>query len=357
MIALLCLLGVLVGGTAEIFLSKTLYHQVDNQLDQAMNFGRPGGFHGGSFPDPDSDARDRPFGGSVLGSIQLTHYPDEDAVHDGPRTVLITGANGNIGRKLREAWDDVYDLVLIDLESDPDDPDVIAADLSELDEEWMEAFHGVDTVVHLAGNPDEHATWEDLYRPNIDALHNVFQAAALAGVERIVFASSNHAMGGYRELGDMPITVELPPKPDGPYGATKLMGERLGRTLSGIFEMTFVALRLGWVQAGENRPETLPDDWNKELWLSNADMVRLFARAVEAGQEIAKRAAAGGPKGPPPQLVESSAFLVPYFLEKTGKKVEAANVRKESKNNQDTYGQEKGDVAEDRKSVRDQREK
>jgi two-component system, OmpR family, sensor kinase len=83
MIALLCLLGVLVGGTAEIFLSKTLYHQVDNQLDQAMNFGRPGGFHGGSFPDPDSDARDRPFGGSVLGSIQLTHYPDEDAVHGG----------------------------------------------------------------------------------------------------------------------------------------------------------------------------------------------------------------------------------------------------------------------------------
>lgn len=223
-------------------------------------------------------------GGLPVINLEETEEEDAEAEagDDGPRTVLITGANGNIGRKLRQAWDDVFDLVLIDLEPDPDDPDVIAADLSVLDEEWMEAFHGADTVVHLAGNPDEHAIWEDLYRPNVDATANVFQAAALAGVERIVFASSNHAMGGYRELGDMPITVDLPPKPDGPYGATKLMGERLGRTLSGVFEMTFVALRLGWVQAGENRPDSLPDDWNKELWLSNEDMVRLFTRAVEA---------------------------------------------------------------------------
>jgi two-component system, OmpR family, sensor kinase len=83
MIALLCLLGILVGGTAEIFLSKTLYEQVDTRLDQAMNFGRPGGFHGGSLPDPDSDVRDRPFGGSEIGSIQLTHYPDETIVRGG----------------------------------------------------------------------------------------------------------------------------------------------------------------------------------------------------------------------------------------------------------------------------------
>ncbi|WP_435017686.1 NAD-dependent epimerase/dehydratase family protein [Tundrisphaera sp. TA3] len=206
----------------------------------------------------------------------------EDEVDDGPRTILITGASGNIGRKLREAWDDVYDLVLIDQEPDPDEPSLIVADLSVLDEAWMEAFHGVDAVVHLAGNPDEFAAWEDLVGPNIDATNNVFHAAALAGIERIVFASSNHAMGGYRELGDMPITVDLPPKPDGPYGGTKLMGERLGVGLAGIFEMTFVALRLGWVQVGDNRPDTLPDEWSRSLWLSNGDMVRLFTRAIEA---------------------------------------------------------------------------
>jgi nucleoside-diphosphate-sugar epimerase len=207
---------------------------------------------------------------------------DEEEIGDEPRTILITGASGNIGRKLRAAWDEIYDLVLIDAAASPDDPDVVAADLSEFDEEWMSLFHGADTVIHLAATPNERSSWEELVAPNLDAVCNVFHAAALAGVERIIFASSNHAMGGYRDLGDIAITVELPPRPGNPYGAAKLMAERLGKSLSGIFDLTFVALRLGWVQSGENRPETLPDEWNKELWLSNGDLIRLFDRAVEA---------------------------------------------------------------------------
>lgn len=208
--------------------------------------------------------------------------PEEEAIGDGPRTILITGANGNIGRKLRAAWEEVYDLVLIDATAEPDDPEVVAADLSAYDEAWMTLFHGVDTVIHLAATPNHLSTWEELVGPNLDAACNVFHAAALAGVERIVFASSNHAMSGYRDLGDIAITVDLPPRPGNPYGAAKLMVERIGKSLSGVFELTFVALRLGWVQPGANRPETLPDEWNKELWLSDADMVRLFVRAVEA---------------------------------------------------------------------------
>ncbi|MDR3636850.1 MAG: NAD(P)-dependent oxidoreductase [Isosphaeraceae bacterium] len=207
---------------------------------------------------------------------------DEEDLEDGPRTVLITGACGNIGRKLRAAWSEIYDLVLLDVNADPDDPDVIGADLSVLDDDWITHFHNVDTVVHLAANPSEFATWEELERPNLDALCNVFHAAALAGVERLIFASSNHAMGGYREIPDMPITVDLPPLPDGPYGAAKLMGERLGQSLARAFDITFIALRLGWVQQGENRPDTLPDDWSRQLWLSNGDLVRLFDCAVEA---------------------------------------------------------------------------
>jgi nucleoside-diphosphate-sugar epimerase len=89
-------------------------------------------------------------------------------------------------------------------------------------------------------------------------------------------------MGQYRELGDMPITPELPPRPDGPYGASKLVGERLGRSLSQAFDVTFIALRIGWNQPGANRPETLPDAWSRGLWLSNGDLVRLFECAVEA---------------------------------------------------------------------------
>lgn len=207
---------------------------------------------------------------------------EEDEVEEGPRTVLITGASGNIGRKLRAAWGDRYDLVLVDRTVASDDPDVIVADLTVVDESWMGLFQGVDTVIHLAANPSHLAPWDELVGPNIDAVANVFQAAALAGVDRIVFASSNHAMGGYKDLGDIAITPDLAPRPGNPYGATKLMGERLGMALAGVFDLSFVALRIGWVQAGENRPETLPDEWGKGMWLSDADLVHLFDRAVEA---------------------------------------------------------------------------
>src|SRR5437763_1221772 len=111
--------------------------------------------------------------------------PDDmpEASEEEPRTVLITGAAGNIGQKLRAAWAERYDLVLLDQVAIPGDPEVVAVDLSALDDEWITHFHGVDMVVHLAANANELANWEELERPNLDALANVFHASALAGVE------------------------------------------------------------------------------------------------------------------------------------------------------------------------------
>lgn len=207
---------------------------------------------------------------------------EEFDVDDEPRTVLITGACGNIGRKLRTAWEDVYDLILLDAEPGEDDSDVFKVDLAEFGEEWITHFHGVDTVVHLAADRDEGATLAALERPNLDALANVLNAAALAGVERFIFSSSVHVMTGCREEPPEVIRADAPPQPSGVYGALKLAGERFGKSLAQAFDVTFIALRLGYVQDGPNRAETLPDEWNKKLWLSNGDLVRLFDSAVEA---------------------------------------------------------------------------
>ncbi len=89
-------------------------------------------------------------------------------------------------------------------------------------------------------------------------------------------------MGDYRHIGDGPISVDMPPKPDGPYGVTKLVGERLGRSLAHAFDVIFIAIRIGWVQEGKNRPDTMATDWDRQMWLSNGDLVRLFDCAVEA---------------------------------------------------------------------------
>ena len=210
---------------------------------------------------------------------------DDEGVDDEPLTVLITGASGNIGRKLRSAWDGIYELILIDAKSDPADPDLIVADVAEPSDDWMDAFLGVDVVVHLAANPDPSSDWPSLVGPNLDGTANVLNAAALAGVERVIFASSNHAMSGYKVMGDGPITVDMPPCPGENYGVTKLVGERLGRSLAGAFSITYVALRIGRVDPGENRPDAGWDDWSRSIWLSDGDLIRLFTAAVEADLE------------------------------------------------------------------------
>ncbi len=217
----------------------------------------------------------------------LLPEPEEEFEDDAdePRVVLITGASGNIGRKLRAAWGDRYDLILIDREPDPDTPELVVADLAEWDEGWVELFDEADAVVHLAANPNSEATWAELVEPNMDAVANVFLAAAGAGVDRLIFASSNHTLSGYRTIPDVPLTPETTPVPGNPYGGAKLFAERLGRSLARAYGITFVGLRIGWIRPDVNRPEHMPDAWGRALWLSDADAVQLVTRAIEAPLE------------------------------------------------------------------------
>lgn len=223
--------------------------------------------------------------------------------HDMPttKTILITGATGNLGSKLRQHLQGRYPLRLLDLQT-KGDPQVLSADLSQWDSPWVQAFHGVHTVVHLAADPGATQPWEKLIAPNLDALIMVFHAAALAGVTRLVYASSNHAMGGYKDVPSVAkITTDLPPLPsthydrDGvalnstAYGAAKLFGERLGKCYADIYGLSVIALRIGWVWHGENRPDMLPTDrhsWFRHMWLSNRDFCQLVERCIVAAPAL-----------------------------------------------------------------------
>jgi NAD+ dependent glucose-6-phosphate dehydrogenase len=202
--------------------------------------------------------------------------------------VLITGAAGNLGRKLAAHWHDRHDLVLLDRPE---------GDLADWDERWVNRFAGVEAVVHLAGDPVAYHEWPELLGPNVDAVANVLAAAAKHGVTRFVFASSNHVMGGYQDGPPLPITETLPPKPglryfadgaerfSGAYGAAKLMGERLCRTWAMASGGTAIAIRLGWVWRGDNRPECLPaerGEWFRQMWLSDDDYVQLMDGCLTA---------------------------------------------------------------------------
>ncbi len=190
-----------------------------------------------------------------------------------PERILLTGATGNLGTKaasaLREAGFD--DLVLLDADT-RERPDVLAADLSSFDRRWAQHFDRVDVVVHLAADSRETAGWDDVIPHNIDASLNVFRAAEDASVDRVVFASSNWVLGGHR-FSRAALRSDTPPRPVNPYGASKLFIERAGYDLAARAGLTFVPLRLGYCQVGENvpGPQMEMGRWGQEMWLSNDD--------------------------------------------------------------------------------------
>jgi uronate dehydrogenase len=207
------------------------------------------------------------------------------------RTVLITGASGNLGAKLRHHLQGRYELRLFD--RDPrGDAAIRPADLSVWDAEWVEQFRGADVVVHLAADPTAQQTWPNLLAPNVDAVVHAFQAAVRNGVPRFVYASSNHVLGGYSDDPEPArLTAQTPPRPGAryvvrgelrdstPYGSAKLFGERLGQCLAASAGLEVIAVRIGWVQPGENRPEDIPPErgaWFRLMWLSNRDFCQLM---------------------------------------------------------------------------------
>jgi uronate dehydrogenase len=191
--------------------------------------------------------------------------------------VLITGAAGHIGRTLRAGLQGQYELLrLADIATQEPagaGEEIVRADITKLDE-LAPIMAGIDCVVHLAGIPDED-TWERIRDMNIDGCYNVFEAARRAGVKRVVFASSNHAVGFHRR--DRLIDDSVAPRPDSRYGVSKVFGEALGRLYADKHDMSVACMRIG-----SFRPDDQPTAPRHLLtWISKRDMVQLTKRCID----------------------------------------------------------------------------
>ena len=198
------------------------------------------------------------------------------------RTILITGAAGNIGAKVTTHFRQTgaYAVRLLDVKGGGD---IVAADLGVYDASWARLFDGIDTVLHFAGDPRGHADWESVMRKNIAGTQHVLRAAREAKVRRVVFASTNQVMLGYR-FAEGPVTTDMPPRPLSPYGMSKLFGEQIGRAFQEETGIDFLALRIGYFQPGENLPGAHMQigAWGQSMWLSNRDMNHAAECAIEA---------------------------------------------------------------------------
>ena len=186
------------------------------------------------------------------------------------KKVLLTGAAGRIGTYLRERLGDKYALSGTD-RVPVSGFDSTVADLTDFDA-ILPAMEGKDVVVHLAAEPRHTPDiwWDILLPDNVVATANVFEAARRGGVRRVVFFSSMHVVGMYERdepwssiaegnYGDLDpaavplITHEMPVRPDGPYAASKIFGESLGRYYAEEYGMTVICIRLG-TMSSDDRP-------------------------------------------------------------------------------------------------------
>jgi NAD+ dependent glucose-6-phosphate dehydrogenase len=194
------------------------------------------------------------------------------------KRVLITGAAGRIGTELTQRLKDRFDLRLQFHNNVPESPlvdDYVIANIADYDA-IAPAMSGVDSIIHLAGQPSWKSEWEDVHEANIVGHYNIYESARKAGVRRIVFASTNHVMGMYDRDTAWPVYSDLPVRPDSLYGVSKAFGETLGRHYYDRFGMSIINLRIGWFL---DKPT---DEIGRYMWLSPRDFAQLVWRAIES---------------------------------------------------------------------------
>jgi len=182
--------------------------------------------------------------------------------------VLITGAGGAIGTALREGLP-ARGFALRSHDRTPIEPapdeEMVTGDVTDLDA-LTSAMAGVDAVVHLAAIATE-ASYDEIAATNIGGTYAAFEAARRAGVRRVVYASSNHAVGFYPRMPLAP--ADLRPRPDTYYGVSKVFGEALGSLYADRYGLQVACLRIGSFLPRPQRRRHL------STWLSPGDMVRL----------------------------------------------------------------------------------
>jgi uronate dehydrogenase len=189
--------------------------------------------------------------------------------------ILITGAAGDIGTRLRKLLKNVYPHIrLNDIRTPGDlgaDEEFIAADLADYTQ-VEKIVAGIDGIVHLGGISIERP-WDEIHKSNIVGCYNLFEAAYRSGVKRVVFASSNHAVGFYPR--EQKIGVGVTVRPDSRYGVSKAFGEGLGALYADKHGLRVTCIRIGNVN---DKPL---DKRRLSIWIKPEDLAQLIRIGLE----------------------------------------------------------------------------
>jgi uronate dehydrogenase len=189
--------------------------------------------------------------------------------------ILLTGAKGGVGTMLRPLLRGHYPTVVLSdrepIEDLASNERFIRAELTD-PAALAAACEGIDGIIHLGGFSVE-GPWETIHSANIVGLWNLYEAARAAGVKRVIFASSNHAMGFYRRRDR--IGVDEPVRPDSRYGVSKAFGEAVGAFFADKFGLRVMSIRIG-----NGGPKPL-DKRRLSIWLHPDDLFQLCCIGLE----------------------------------------------------------------------------
>ena len=212
------------------------------------------------------------------------------------KKVLVTGMSGLIGGILKEHLQQAggYELSALNRRH-VEGVTNFQADIADL-EAIKPAFEGQDVVVHLAAYL-EGQDWEGQHSGNVLGTYNVYEAARLAGVKRVIFASSGNAIRGFESVqpyadiaagnydqvpAEIPMITHDQVWPLALYGASKVWGEALGRHFSDAFDMSFLCVRIGAVRPPD-RPTSVRENAS---WLSHRDIAQMLRKCIDAPDSV-----------------------------------------------------------------------
>ena len=191
------------------------------------------------------------------------------------KRVVLTGAAGAVATLVRPLLAERYDLVSCDVRrigTPYPGERFVRANLRNL-RRLRRAMRGADAVIHLGGVSQERA-FARIAESNLLGAHNLYEAARLEGVTRVVFASTGHVTGFYPRT--QTIDEAQPPRPDTLYAASKLFGEALANLYADKHGIGSMCIRIGHVSAA---PQYHVDE---SIWLAPPDLVQLIDIALAA---------------------------------------------------------------------------
>jgi nucleoside-diphosphate-sugar epimerase len=197
-------------------------------------------------------------------------------------TVAITGGSGRIATAIRPFLRSTHRLRLLDvrepsvqLTSEEEFHSLDVSDLASVEA----ALRGAHAVVHLAANPSTAGSWTSVLKDNIEGTRSVYEGARRQGINKVVFASTNHVVGFYYLEQKVPIGTDVPIRPDSLYGVSKAFGEALGRYYSDAFGMSVICLRIGWFTDRSPTVKSL-----NGLWISPRDIAQVIRLSLETSR-------------------------------------------------------------------------